>query len=83
MEWTNGILQEQGPWESGKRNGLFRFYDQWGQLEDVVKYFEGEVVLDAVETQELIFERPPMPTNHCDALDLRERGAGRSVHRVR
>ena len=54
MEWTgNGILQEQGPWESGKRNGLFRFYDQWGQLEDVVKYLEGEVVSDAVETQEI------------------------------
>ena len=54
MEWNgSGILQEQGPWNSGKRNGLFRFYDQWGQLEDVVKYLEGEVIADAEETQEI------------------------------
>ena len=54
MEWTDdGILQEQGPWDLGERNGLFRFYDQWGQLEDVVKYFQGVVVSDAAEVQEI------------------------------
>ncbi len=54
MEWNdNGILMEQGPWQTGKRNGLFRFYDQWGQLEDVIKYLDGEVVVDAEEAQEI------------------------------
>ena len=42
--------------DRGKRasgTDCFGFYDQWGQLEDVVKYLEGEVVSDAVEAQEI------------------------------
>ena len=54
MEWNdNGILLEQGPWDKDRRNGLFRFYDEWGQLQDVVKYLDGEVVVDAEELQEI------------------------------
>lgn len=54
MEWNGAnVLIEQGPWQAGKRNGLFRFYDQWGQLDRVEKYLDGEVVSDAEETAEI------------------------------
>ena len=54
MEWSDsGILLEQGVWKGGKRNGLFRFYDQWGQLDRVEKYLDGEVISDAEETVEI------------------------------
>src|SRR6056300_358268 len=36
MQWNAaGILIEQGPWQNDERNGLFRFYDEWGQLDRV------------------------------------------------
>jgi len=54
MEWNQvGILIEQGPWKDNKRNGLFRFYDEWGQLDRIEKYLDGEVVVDASETAEI------------------------------
>ncbi len=54
MEWSDsGVLLEQGVWKDGKRNGLFRFYDQWGQLDRVEKYLDGVVVSDAEETVEI------------------------------
>ena len=54
MQWNAaGILTEQGPWQNDERNGLFRFYDEWGQLDRVEKYLNGELVADASEVAEI------------------------------
>ena len=84
MMWTgNGIIQEQGPWEAGKRHGLFRFYDQWGQLDDVVKYFEDEVVSDAVETQEIDIRTTIHANGSIATRSTYENGMWCGVHRIR
>lgn len=51
MVWNvHDILIEEGNWLNGMEHGLFKFYDGWGQLDRVEKYFHGELVVDSEET---------------------------------
>ena len=45
-----GMLQEEGYWSNGVRNGIFKFYRLSGELDYLEKYEWGQLVLDAAET---------------------------------
>ena len=51
MEWNSMERKtEEGPWRAGKRHGVFKFYDGFGQLDYLEKYEFGEVVQDTKAT---------------------------------
>jgi len=51
MEWNSMERKiEEGPWLAGKRNGIFKFYDGFGQLDYLEKYEFGEIVKDVEAT---------------------------------
>ena len=51
IEWNSMERKtEEGPWRAGKRHGIFKFYDAFGQLDYLEKFEYGEVVKDAEAT---------------------------------
>ncbi|MBK7288649.1 MAG: toxin-antitoxin system YwqK family antitoxin [Flavobacteriales bacterium] len=48
--WSNGRLKWEGRFVDDKRQGIFKEYDQQGNLQDLAKFDQDEVLPDATET---------------------------------
>lgn len=48
--YENGSIKEEGNYNNGLRNGIFKFFDRKGDLERMEKYIDGVLVLDDGES---------------------------------
>ncbi len=46
----NGILAEEGTYMNDKKNGIFKYFDRKGELINLEKYRDGELVVDTEES---------------------------------
>ena len=49
--WPNGKLKEEGQWFAGNANGVFREWNERGEMLKVVRYKSGQLI-------DVIYERP-------------------------
>ena len=42
--WPNGELKEQGQWFDGRAHGVFKSWDQKGNLKKMSRYKNGELI---------------------------------------
>ena len=47
--WSNGRVREEGPWERGLKEGVFKRFSRQGDLESTETWHRGELVEDAPE----------------------------------
>jgi len=47
--WPNGLIREEGPWERGLKDGVFKMFSRQGDLEGTETWHRGELVEDAPE----------------------------------
>jgi len=47
--WSNGRIREEGPWERGLKEGVFKRFSRQGDLESTETWHRGELVEDAPE----------------------------------
>lgn len=47
--WSNGRIREEGPWERGLKEGVFKRFSRQGDLEGTETWHRGELVEDAPE----------------------------------
>jgi uncharacterized protein len=52
--YPNQQIKEEGNWTSGKRNGVFKFYDRKGFLEKIEKYVNGELATDVTDDTSIL-----------------------------
>ena len=50
--WSNGRVREEGPWERGLKEGVFKRFSRQGDLESTETWHRGELVEDAPEAVE-------------------------------
>jgi uncharacterized protein len=59
--YTTGIMREEFVYKHGKLDGYYRKYDRDGNLESIVKYVDGELIIDSDEVFEYEIRRDYYP----------------------